>query len=213
MKNNKEKATKIILILFCVSLVLSVFANFSSNKVIQPNDTSKNDVVQSEETEETNDDIKNGNSIENNNDDIIVDGNVLANLSDEEKVETANEIIFDKEFKIDGKTYTATKVAVENTSDNYLFYEVADVDDETVTELMLINLSGDIESNLASSFLCTYYYLQYEQLNGERLDTEFNPIDVQVTGNVFKLTNDKVDYDFMYAYKLNGDTYTFTEVN
>ncbi len=144
--------------------------------------------------------------------DIIIGGQALSGLSESEKVAKCSELVFSKEFVINGKTYKANEVAVENLENDYVFFKVVDVSDETINELMLVNLSGDIESNLALSFLSSYYYLYYFTLNGTHLDTEFAPIDVQTMGNTIALTNENVEYDFKYSYEIDGNSYIFTEV-
>lgn len=171
------------------------------------------DNANDDETNQTASDEVESNEIVAENNDIVIGGKVLEGLSNEEKVAKCSEVVFSKSFQIDGKTFVATEVAVENLEDGYVFYKLCDVSDESNYELMLVNLNGDLESNLALAFLTSYYYLAYYNLYGEKLDTELAPIDIQMMGNVIYLTNENVTYDFKYSYAVDGDTYIFTEVN
>lgn len=213
IKNNKFMTVVAIVVAILIGIV--AFADESrfktgaieiGNEVVESEDVPpvENEIVDAENTPEI---------VEPIGEDIVIGGEVLTDLSGDEKVEKANEIVMSKEFSIDDKIYKATDIVVENIEDNYVFYNVADIIDPNSCDLMLINLEGDIENNLPLSFLTTYYYMYYFNLYGEELDTEFAPIDVQQMGNTFVLTNEKVTYDFKYSYEVNGDTYIFKFLN
>ncbi len=209
----KNRSKFIMVVSIILSILIAIVAVQEKNKAILGNktQTQKTETVTNEEnlTEESTTIDENTTDIA---EDIIIGGDVLTGLSDSELVEKCNEVVFSKEFIVDGRTYKATEVAIQNLEDGYIFYNVADIGNEIKSELMLVNVQGDIESNLALSFLTTYYYLNYFNLYGQELDTQFAPIDVEAMGNVYSLTNQNVTYDFKYSYEVDGNTYTFTEV-
>lgn len=215
VKKGNDK--KFYILAIAVLIILIGFAFVSSrDKTTNDENISSVDTVDNvndDETVQTTGDEEESEEIVVENNDIVIGGKILSGLSNEEKVTKCSEVVFSKSFQIDGKTFVATEVAVENLEDGYIFYKVCDVSDKSDYELMLINLNGDLDSNLALSFLTSYYYLVYYNQYGEKLDTEFAPIDVQMMGNVIYLTNENVTYDFKYTYTVDGDAYIFTEVN
>lgn len=223
MKENKKISIKnnkfytCILVVVVILIFIAALSNVGTATIGDESaiENTNVDINESNEDTEIENQAESNISEENTtniSEDAIIGGEALTGLSGDEKIDACNEIVFSKEFIIDGKTYKATNVAVENLEENYIFYEIVNVSNESDSDLMFISLNGDIENNLAFSFLTSYYYLLYYNTYGEDLDTEFAPIDVEVMGNVFLLVNKNVDYDFKYSYEISGNTYMFTEV-
>lgn len=221
MKKIEMSVKRLLLFSIAIIMLTSIFVAslsgvFSRNEIQEINSTNveDNSVVKKQDESDINQNEEDNAKDENKD----IDENVITeepiSFSSEEIVQINNEIVKSSAI-IDGQKITLSIPENNYLQDGYFRYKLEGLGDVPTEITNLIIKADGNENSIPRAYITAYYYIKYYETTGTLLETINDPISLvfDVDTNTYTLTNDLVDYEFIYELnELENNIYSFTEV-